>query len=326
MGNMGYISTGGSFDRDMSYIDDRAIPEAGTYRLVGARACPWAHRAIITRRLLGLENAISLGLTGPTHDWKSWTFDLYPNSIDPVLKMGQLRSAYLNRYPDYPKGITVPALVEIESQSVVTNDFRTMVKDFCTEWTEFHREDAPDLYPEHLREEIDEVADRVFRTVNNGVYKAGFAGSQEAYEKAFNELFESLDWLEERLSDRRYLVGNQITLADVYLYPTLIRFDMVYHNHFKCNRNKISEMPVLWAYLRDLFQTRGFGDTTNFQQIKDHYFLVHTDINPTGVVPVGPDPQSYHAPHDRAELPGDDWTPPGENPAEESFPDDEKLA
>lgn len=327
---MAYVATGGSYDRDMNYIDDRAQPAADTYRLIGARACPWAHRAIITRRLLGLEQAISLGLTGPTHDWKSWTFDLYPNSIDPVLKMGQLRSAYLNRYPDYPKGITVPALVEIESQAVVTNDFRTMVKDFCTEWTQFHREGAPNLYPEELREEIDEVADRVFHTVNNGVYKAGFAGSQEAYEKAFNELFESLDWLEERLSDRRYLVGNQLTLADVFLYPTLVRFDMVYHNHFKCNRNKIAEMPNLWGYLRDLFQTPGFGDTTNFQQIKDHYFLVHTDINPTGVVPVGPNPASYYAAHDRAELPGETWgtngTAPGPNPSEESFSDDEKGA
>ena len=327
---MAYVATGGSYDRDMNYIDDRAQPAADTYRLIGARACPWAHRAIITRRLLGLEQSISLGLTGPTHDWKSWTFDLYPNSIDPVLKMGQLRSAYLNRYPDYPKGITVPVLVEIESQAVVTNDFRTMVKDFCTEWTHFHREGAPNLYPEELREEIDEVANRVFHTVNNGVYKAGFAGSQEAYEKAFNELFESLDWLEERLSDRRYLVGNQLTLADVFLYPTLIRFDMVYHNHFKCNRNKIAEMPNLWGYLRDLFQTPGFGDTTNFQQVKDHYFLVHTDINPTGVVPVGPNPASYYAVHDRTELPGETWgangTAPGPNPSEESFSDDEKGA
>lgn len=324
---MAYVATGGSYDRDMNYIDDRATPTPDTYRLVGARACPWAHRAIITRRLLGLDQSISLGLAGPTHDWKSWTFDLYPNSIDPVLQMGQLRSAYLNRYPDYPKGITVPALVEIESKAVVTNDFRTMVKDFCTQWSDFHREGAPNLYPEDLRAEIDEIADRVFHTVNNGVYKAGFAGSQDAYEKAFTELFETLDWLEDRLSTRRYLVGNQLTLADVFLYPTLIRFDMVYHNHFKCNRNKISEMPNLWGYLRDLFQTPGFGDTTNFQQIKDHYFLVHTDINPTGVVPVGPNPRIYYAEHNRADLPGDPWGPsgsaPGPNPQDESFEDDE---
>lgn len=341
---MGYVSSGGSYDRDMDYIDDRVRvgvekynveahtwPVAsGVYRLVGARACPWAHRAIITRRLLGLDKAFSLGLTGPTHDWKSWTFDLYPNSVDPVLGMGQLRSAYLNRYADYPKGITVPALVDIESKAVITNDFQTLVPDFCTEWKQFHREGAPDLYPEALREEIDNITERVFHTVNNGVYKCGFTGKQEKYEQNFHALFESLDWLEDHLADRRYLVGDHLTLADVYLYPTLIRFDMVYHNHFKCNRNKISEMPNLWGYLRDLFQTEGFGDTTNFQQIKDHYFLVHQDINPTGVVPLGPDPAIFYSAHDREKLGGSPWgeggTAPGKNPEAETLPGDEKGA
>lgn len=300
-----------------------------TYRLIAARACPWAHRAVITRRLMGLEDAISLGLPGPTHDWKSWTFDLNEDSVDPVLKIGKLRDAYLNRYRDYPRGITVPAMVEVASKSVVSNDFFSIVEDLATQWTDYQRPGAPDLYPEALRAEIDEINDRVFRTVNNGVYRAGFTGSQEVYEKAFNELFATLDWLEERLSTRRYLVGDHITLADVYLYPTLVRFDMVYHNHFKCNRNKISEMPNLWGYLRDLFQTPGFGDSTNFQQIKDHYFLVHTDINPTGVVPVGPSPESFYTEHGREGLPGtpfDKGTAPGAPQGEDVLDGDEAGA
>lgn len=346
---MSYVNSGGSYERDTNYIDDRVVAnpasfdpsttrsgkgeawpvEAGKYRLIGARACPWAHRAIITRRLLGLDDAISLGLCGPTHDWKSWTFDLYEDSIDPVLAIGRLRDAYLHRFSDYPRGITVPALVDIESKAVVTNDFRTLVVDFQTQWTQFHRAGAPDLYPEEHREEIDELTDRIFRTVNNGVYRCGFAGTQEAYEDAFTTLFDELDVLEERLATRRYLVGENITFADVYLYPTLIRFDMVYHNHFKCNRNKISEMPNLWGYTRDLFQTPGFGDTTHFQQIKDHYFLVHQDINPTGVVPIGPSPSSFHAPHNRAELSGTPFaagaSAPGPVPAIDILPGDETL-
>src|SRR5699024_3356009 len=254
---------------------------------------------------------------------------LNEDSVDPVLKIGKLRDAYLNRYRDYLRGITVPAMVEVASKSVVSNDFFSIVEDLATQWTDYQRPGAPDLYPEALRAEIDEINDRVFRTVNNGVYRAGFTGSQEVYEKAFNELFATLDWLEERLSTRRYLVGDHITLADVYLYPTLVRFDMVYHNHFKCNRNKISEMPNLWGYLRDLFQTPGFGDSTNFQQIKDHYFLVHTDINPTGVVPVGPSPESFYTEHGREGLPGtpfDKSTAPGAPQGEDVLDGDEAGA
>ncbi|HIW95236.1 MAG TPA: glutathione S-transferase C-terminal domain-containing protein [Candidatus Corynebacterium gallistercoris] len=331
---MAYVASG-EFNRDMNYIDDRVTRDsetwpvhAGKYRLIAARACPWAHRAVITRRLLGLEGAISQGLTGPTHDWQSWTFDLYEDSVDPVLGIGKLRDAYMHRFPDYPKGITVPALVDVESKAVVTNDFRMLVQDFATEWTEHHREGAPDLYPAHQREDIDALAKHIFTYVNNGVYRAGFAGTQEAYEEAFNGLFSVLDELEERLANRRYLLGDSITFADVFLYPTLIRFDMVYHNHFKCNRNKITEMPNLWGYLRDLFQTPGFGDTTNFQQIKDHYYLVHQDINPTGVVPVGPDPAIFRTEHGRERLGGSpfgDGTAPGPIPQIDTVPGDERL-
>jgi putative glutathione S-transferase len=318
----GYVEP--SFERDTRYIDDRVTTtgdgerewpvEAGRYRLVAARACPWANRTIIVRRLLGLEDAISLGLCGPTHDEDSWTFDLDPGGVDPVLGIPRLKDAYEARQPGYPRGITVPAIVEVESGKVVTNDFAQITLDFSTQWGAHHRDGAPDLYPEALREEMDEVMQRVYTEVNNGVYRCGFAGTQEAYDKAYDRLFAALDWLEDRLADRRYLMGDSITEADVRLFTTLARFDPVYHGHFKCNRSKLSEMPVLWAYARDLFQTPGFGDTTDFAQIKRHYYVVHHDINPTGIVPAGPDLSGWLTDHGREALGGrpfGDGTPPG---------------
>ncbi|WP_299275998.1 glutathione S-transferase C-terminal domain-containing protein, partial [uncultured Georgenia sp.] len=200
---------------------------------------------------------------------------------------------------------------------VVTNDYAQMTLDFSSEWRDHHREGAPDLYPEHLRAEIDSVNRRVFTDVNNGVYRCGFAGSQEAYDRAYERLWSALDWLEERLTDQRYLVGDTITEADVRLFTTLVRFDAVYHGHFKCNRNKLSEMPALWAYARDLFQTPGFGDTVDFVQIKQHYYIVHKDINPTQIVPQGPDLSNWLEPHGREALGGrpfGDGTPPGPVP------------
>src|SRR5699024_10048476 len=172
---------------------------------------------------------------------------------------------------------------------VVTNDFKQMTIDFSTQWTALHRDGAPDLYPQTMRDEMDELMQVIHTDVNNGVYKAGFAGSQEAYEEAYRVLFSRLDALSERLTTRRYLMGETITEADVRLFTTLVRFDAVYHGHFKCNRTKLTEMPVLWAYARDLFQTPGFGDTIDFDQIKAHYYVVHRDINPSGIVPQGPD-------------------------------------
>lgn len=316
-----------SFERDTAYIEDRITRggeqwpvESGRYRLVVARACPWANRAIIVRRLLGLEDAISMGICGPTHDANSWTFDLDPGGLDPVLKIPRIKDAYLARFPDYPKGITVPAIVDVPTGGVVTNDFPQMTIDFSGEWQQFHREGAPQLYPAHLRAEIDEVNKRVYTEVNNGVYRCGFAGTQEAYDAAYERLFAALDWLEERLAGQRYLVGDTITEADVRLFTTLSRFDAVYHGHFKCNRTKLTEMPVLWAYARDLFQTPGFGDTTDFVQIKSHYYEVHRDVNPTGVVPQGPDLAGWATPHGRESLSGrpfGDGTPPGPPPESE---------
>lgn len=322
-----YVEPGQSFERDMTYLPDRITAEPGVsrdahahdkqpaqiqgdtwpvepgrYRLIAAPACPWANRTLIVRELLGLQDVLGLGTPGPTHDADSWTFDLDPDGIDPVLGIPRLMDAYEARQPGYPRGITVPAIVEIDSGKVVTNDFPWITHDLYFEWREHHRDDAPNLWPEDSREEMEEVMRRVFTEVNNGVYRCGFAGSQEAYDEAHDRLWVALDWLEERLADRRFLMGNTITEADVRLFTTLVRFDPVYHGHFKCNRQKLTELPNLWGYARDLFQSPGFGDTVDFDQIKQHYYRVHIDVNPSGIVPKGPDLGGWATDPGRAHL------------------------
>ncbi|PWH05819.1 glutathione-dependent reductase [Brachybacterium endophyticum] len=317
-----YVHAGKPFTRDMNYIDDRITAdgssgwqvEAGRYRLAVSRACPWANRTIIVRRLLGLEDALSMAVAGPTHDKRSWTFDLDPGGRDPVLGIERLQEAFFARFPDYPRGITVPAFVDVPSGGVVTNDFSQITLDLETEWTEHHREGAPDLYPVPLRAQIDELNHWVLHHVNNGVYKTGFAGSQEDYEAAYTDLWESLDVLEDRLSRSRYLMGSSITEADVRLFPTLVRFDLVYFSHFKANRQPLRTMPNLWNYTKDLFQTPGFGDTVDVEHIKQHYYVVQTDLNPTQIVPVGPDASILLEDHDRDRFETDTWGPGGTAP------------
>ena len=320
-----------SFERGPVALTDRITAdgsspwpvEDGRYRLVVARACPWANRSVIVRRLLGLEKVISLGIAGPLHDERSWRFHLDPQNRDPVLGIEYLRDAYEKAQPGYDEGVTVPTMVEVATGKAVTNNFQQLTLDFSTQWRAFHRPGAPDLYPEAHRAEIDEIIDVVYRDVNNGVYRCGFAKGQEAYERAFDTLFARLDALSERLSTQRYLVGDTITEADVRLWVTLARFDAAYHGHFKCNRHKLTELPVLWAYARDLFQTPGFGDTIDFEQIKQHYYGVHAEINPTGVVPKGPDVSGWLTPHGREQLGGrpfGDGTPPPPPPEPERVP------
>ncbi len=297
----------GEFVRQANRFTDRITAdgssgwpaEPGRYRLVVSLACPWAHRSLIVRGLLGLQDAISLAVVDPVRDERGWRFTLDDGDRDPVLGIEFLSEAYLKTDPAFEGRVTVPAIIDVESGRVVTNDYPRITLDFSTEWREFHKPDAPDLYPEALREEIDEVIDPIFRNVNNGVYRAGFASSQEAYEDAYDALFAELDRLSARLRNQRFLVGDQITEADVRLFTTLVRFDAVYHGHFKCNRNKLAEMPVLWAYARDLFQTPGFGDTVDFGHIKRHYYYTHDAINPTRIIPKGPDLSSWHEPHGR---------------------------
>jgi putative glutathione S-transferase len=321
----------GAFEREPVALDTRITAdgstpwpvEAGKYRLVVARACPWANRAVIVRRLLGLDGAFSMGIAGPLHDERSWRFHNDPDNRDPVLGIEYLGEAYRRADPDFDAGVTVPAMVDVASGKVATNGFQQLTLDFSTEWRAHHRPGAPDLYPERLRAEIDEINGGVYQDVNNGVYRCGFATTQDAYEKAYHALFSRLDKLSERLVTRRYLVGDTITEADVRLWVTLVRFDAVYHGHFKCNRTKLTEMPVLWAYARDLFQTPGFGDTIDFVQIKQHYYGVHRTVNPSGVIPVGPDTSGWLTPHHRDDLGGrpfGDGTPPGPVPAGERVP------
>ncbi|MEU6807982.1 glutathione S-transferase C-terminal domain-containing protein [Streptomyces sp. NPDC046831] len=320
------------FKRSRSHFADRITADgrdgfpvkAGRYRLVASRACPWASRAVISRRLLGLEDSLSLAVVDPIQDDRSWRFTLDPDGRDPVLGIRFLSEAYDKRETGYPGGVSVPAVVDVTSGELVTNDYQQLTLDLATEWTALHRPGAPDLYPRSLREEIDAVMADVYEDVNNGVYRAGFAHTQETYEAACTDVFRRLDALTDRLARQRYLVGDTITEADIRLFTTLVRFDAVYHGHFKCNRYKLAENPVLWAYARDLFQTPGFGDTVDFDHIKRHYYQVHTGINPSGIVPLGPDLSGWLTPHHREELGGrpfGDGTAPGPvHPGEEVPP------
>jgi putative glutathione S-transferase len=300
-----YVRSPNRFDARITAGGGSRWPvEPGRYRLVVSLACPWAHRALIVRRLLGLSDAISVAVADPIQDERSWRFTLDAGGRDPVLGIRFLHEAYRAADPAYDGGISVPAIVDAPSGLLVTNDYPQITLDFSTEWRAHHRPGAPDLYPEALRAEIDDVNDAVFRDVNNGVYRAGFAARQERYERAYEALFARLDRLTERLSGQRYLVGEHITEADVRLFTTLVRFDAVYHGLFRCNREKLTENPVLWAYARDLYQTPGFGDTTDFDHIKRHYHLVHTGLNPSGIVPAGPDLSLWRTPHGRDALGG----------------------
>ncbi|MDX8148044.1 glutathione S-transferase C-terminal domain-containing protein [Lentzea sp. BCCO 10_0061] len=275
-------STTGAFVRQPNRFTARPEPEPGRYRLVVSLACPWAHRAVIVRKLLGLEDAISLAVVDPIRDEKGWRFQ----GTDPVLGIDHLKEAYDKADGNYEGRVTVPALVDTTTGEVVTNDYPQITLDFSLKW----RPEST-LYPEHLRQEIDAWIEPIFHHVNNGVYKAGFATSQEAYEEAYTALFTGLDRIEEHLTDHTYLVGEQLTEADIRLWTTLVRFDAVYHGHFKCNRNKLTEMPNLWAYAKRLYAQ--FGDTVDWDHIKRHYYVTHHGINPTGIVPAGPDPEVW---------------------------------
>ncbi len=276
---------------------------AGRYHLYIAWACPWAHRTAILRKLKGLEDVIGLSAAGSFMGEDGWAFHDEPGVIpDTVNGAHYLREVYARADPGYTGRVTTPVLFDKETGTIVNNESREIVRMLDTQFEDFAAIDA-DFCPEGLREEIDATIDAIYEPVNNGVYRSGFATTQEAYEEAVTELFDALDGWEEVLSTRRYLCGDRITEADWCLFPTLVRFDAVYHGHFKCNLRRIVDYPNLWGYLKDLYQTPGVAETVNMDHIKKHYYQSHESINPTRIVPKGPI-LDLTEPHDRARLSG----------------------
>jgi len=275
--------------------------EAGRYHLYVSYACPWAHRTIIVRKLQGLEDAIGMTVVDPFRDDRGWRFgDGDDFTRDPVNGFTYLSEAYAATAPDYRGRVTVPVLWDTQTKRIVSNDDDDIMRMLETEFGAFANGDF-DFYPEPLRPEIDALNRDIFVDVNNGVYRAGFATSQRAYEHAAYGVFEALDRLEARLATRRYLFGARPVETDWRLFVTLVRFDPVYVGHFKCNLRRILDYPNLYGYLRDLYQVPGIAATVNFAHIKRHYYATHDDINPTRIVPIGPE-QHLDTPHGRERL------------------------
>jgi putative glutathione S-transferase len=266
-----------------------------------SHACPWAHRALIFRALKGLEDMISVSVVNPHMGEDGWSFAPGPGVVaDPVAGAAFLRDVYVAADPQYTGRVSVPVLWDLKRGTIVSNESAEIIRMLNSAFDGLGAREG-DYYPPDLRAEIEPVNARVYKTVNNGVYRAGFATRQEAYEEAVGELFESLDWLDERLGRARYLVGNCLTEADLRLFTTLVRFDPVYVGHFKCNIRRIVDYANLWAFTRDIHQHPGVAATVHMDHIKQHYYGSHTSINPTGIVPVGPD-IDYTQPHGREVL------------------------
>ena len=276
--------------------------EANRYHLYVSLACPWAHRTVIVRHLKGLEDAIGLTVVDPVRDERGWRFGEGDGfSPDPLNGFQFLSEAYRASDPDFDDRVTVPVLWDTSDGRIVNNSEDDICRMLNSAFDDFG-DPRVDLYPEELREQIDAISSRVYEDVNNGVYRAGFAGTQEAYEAAARRLFTTLDELETRLADHRYLLGDRLTLDDWLLLGTLIRFDAVYYVHFKCNLRRIIDYPNLWGYLRDLYQQPGIAPTVNLDHIKRHYYITHPDINPTRFVPLGPADLGLDYPHGRENL------------------------
>lgn len=277
--------------------------EKGRYHLYVSLACPWAHRTIIMRRLRRLEDVIGMTVVDPIRDERGWAFRNGPGCSEDVVNGFQfLSEAYMASNPHYDARVTVPVLWDKKTRRIVSNADDDIMRMFNSEFNKFAKNNL-DLYPEALRAEIDEINDFIYINVNDGVYRAGFAATQNTYELEVLKLFKALDEIEGRLRTNRYLVGNNMTESDWRLFPTLIRFDAVYYSHFKCSIRRIVDYPNLWGYLRELYQYEGISETVNFNHIKRHYYITHTDINPTGIVPVGPE-IDFNSPHNRDKLIG----------------------
>ncbi len=281
----------GHFDRKASHFrhwiggSDGAFPAApDRYHLYVSYACPWAHRTLILRALKGLEATVSVSVVQPVMGEDGWTFG---EAGDPLHGVRHLREIYTRAQPDYTGRVTVPVLWDKQDERIVNNESADILRMLNGAFDAWARP-APDFYPAPLRAAIDRINAQVYEQVNNGVYRAGFATAQAAYEQAYESLFAMLDQLEARLAGADFLCGAQVTEADWRLFTTLVRFDAVYHGHFKCNRQRLVEFPQLWDYTRALYQTPGVADTVRMDHIKQHYYASHTHINPTRIVPAGP--------------------------------------
>ena len=275
--------------------------EPDRYHLYVCLACPWAHRSLIFRVLKKLENVISVSAVDPIRDERGWRFTDNPGCTpDHVKGFTFLSDAYLQTDPSFKARVTVPVLWDKKKGVIVNNESSEIIRMLNSEFDNFG-DASVDFYPEALRKEIDLMNGRIYHNVNNGVYRTGFAMTQEAYEEAFNDLFDTLDVLEERLSGQRFLLGSQITEADWRLFPTLIRFDAVYVGHFKCNKRRIVDYPNLWGYTQDLYQLPGVAETVNMDHIKRHYYMTHGSLSPSRVVPLGPE-IDFTLPHGRGQL------------------------
>ncbi len=271
--------------------------EANRYHLYVSLACPWAHRTLIMRRLKGLEDIIPVTVTHPHMLDEGWEFR---PEAEPLYGYTHAWQLYARADPHYTGRVSVPVLWDRRAQTIVCNESAEIIRIFNSAFDGLTG-NADDYYPEPLRAEIDAINDLVYDRINNGVYLCGFTATQAAYDEAFEQLFEALDRIEQRLAGQRYLAGAQLTEADIRLYPTLVRFDAVYYGHFKCNRRRIADMPNLWGWLRDLYQRPGFGDTTDIAHIKQHYYYSHAALNPTRIVPGGPE-LDFDTPHGRDSL------------------------
>lgn len=306
------VSSGGTFVRKASSFRNWVTPdgaagptgkegfqaEFGRYHLYVSLACPWAHRTLIVRAKKGLKEAISVSVVHWFMAENGWTFAEGPGVIpDPIYQARYLHQIYTSAQPDYSGRVTVPILWDKKTHTIVSNESSEIMRMLGSAFDALGALPGDD-YPVALRSEIDAVNERIYETVNNGVYRAGFATTQVAYELAVRPLFETLDWLEAKLAHARFLMGSTITEADWRLFTTLIRFDAVYFGHFKCNLRRLVDYPNLFAYVRDLYQQPGIAETVNMEHIKAHYYASHETINPTGVVPLGPE-IDFSSPHNR---------------------------
>ncbi|WP_254863330.1 glutathione S-transferase family protein [Halovivax gelatinilyticus] len=300
----------GAFDRQETTFRDRIRdepgatfePEPGRYHLYVSYACPWAHRTLLTRRLLGLEDAISVSVVDPYRGEDGWQFTPEKDGCTPdhIHGSSYLRELYTRADPDATCRVTVPVLWDTVEDTIVNNESREIMRMLDTQFTDVARRDRT-LLPDSLDDRVDAVLDEIYEPINNGVYRAGFATKQEPYDEAIDDLFDALDRWNDVLTEQRYLVGERLTEADIAMFTTLVRFDRVYHTHFMCNVEQVRDYEHLWPYLRDLYQTPGVAETVNMDHIVEHYYTTHPDVNPNRIIARGPDLE-FDAPHDRDRL------------------------